>query len=61
MKRLTFADTPGWYFDVDEVSANVFKVCARDTLGRSTEKTGTDPDALLEECHQSAREMIKSA
>ncbi len=51
MKPKTFTDTPGWEFRIDEVSANVFVVSASDTAGRTVEKSGTDPDALLEECH----------
>jgi hypothetical protein len=59
MKPLTFLDTPGWEYVVDEVSANVFKVNARDAQGRSIEKIGTDPESLMEECHREARNMIE--
>jgi len=57
MKPKTFSDTPGWEFRVDEVSANVFIVIASDTSGRTIEKTGTDHDVLLEECHHEAKQM----
>ncbi|MDF9826407.1 hypothetical protein M2447_000488 [Ereboglobus sp. PH5-10] len=50
--NLTFKEIPGWTFDVDEVSANVFKVVGRDGFGRSFEKTGLNPDGLLEEAKQ---------
>ena len=60
MKPKTFTDAPGWEFRVDEVSANVFVVIASDTAGRTIEKTGTDPDVLLEECHHEAKQMAAS-
>jgi hypothetical protein len=56
MKPKTFTDTPGWEFHIDEVSANVFVVRASDGAGRTIEKTGIDPDALLEECRQEVKQ-----
>lgn len=47
----------GWKFDVDEVSAGVYKVIGRDAAGRSVEKKGLDPEQLLEECKEAARSM----
>lgn len=61
MKPLTFADTPNWEFKVDEVSANVFTITARDTAGRSIDKTGTDFDGLIEQCRQEAKAMCNRA
>ena len=61
MKPITFSDAPGWEFNVEEVSANVFTVTARDTHGRSIEKTGIDLDELIAECHQEALDMISMA
>ena len=52
MARQTFADLPGWTFEVDEVSANVYRVTAMDDAGRRTEQSGTDPDALIDEARQ---------
>lgn len=60
MKPVTFTDTPEWEFRTDEVSANVFVVIGRDAKGRTIEKTGTDPDALLDECHHEAKQMSSS-
>jgi hypothetical protein len=57
--RRTFPELPEWVFEIDEVSAGVFHVKGTDTSGRSVETTGTDPDALLNECRGSA-ERIKS-
>jgi len=54
----SFTEIPGWRFDVDEVSACVYKVTAEDTVGRTFEKSGLDPDALLEEAKQYAVKVI---
>jgi hypothetical protein len=53
-----FTEIPGWSFDVDEVSANVYKVTAVDGAGRTFEKTGIDPDAVLEEAKQYAGTVV---
>jgi hypothetical protein len=55
---LDFKAIPGWTFDVDEVSANVYKVTGRDTAKRTFEKCGVDPDGLLEEAKQYAMKVI---
>lgn len=55
---LTFREIPGWNFDVDEVSANVFKVVGRDSAGRTFEKTGLDPDGLIEEAKRYALKVL---
>ncbi|WAC21754.1 hypothetical protein OVA24_10190 [Luteolibacter sp. SL250] len=57
MKPKTFSDAPGWEFRMDEVSANVFVVVGSDAEGRTIEKIGTDPYALLGECHQEAKQI----
>ncbi len=51
----TFDDLPGWTFEVNEVSACVYRVTGADSLGRRTEATGTDPEELL----AAAREWAK--
>jgi hypothetical protein len=53
----TFHELPDWVFEVDEVSAGVFHVRGVDHSGRSVEATGTDPDALLDDCRRSAERM----
>lgn len=53
----TFEELPGWTFNIDEVSAGVFHVKGVDEAGRSVEATGTDPDALLEDCRRLAAKM----
>jgi hypothetical protein len=52
--------TSGWVFEVEEISANVYRVTARDSLGRSLAKTGTDPDILLAECKREALELSRT-
>jgi len=47
-------DLLGWIFEVDEVSAGVYKITATDTFGRSVEKVGCDPDSLLADCKKEA-------
>ena len=58
---IKFDELPGWYFEVDEVSAGVYKVIGKDKSGRNIELTGTDPDGLIEECKKSAKQMVENA
>jgi hypothetical protein len=46
-----------WTFDVDEISAHVYRVTGRDQSGRRVERTGLDPDELLEQCKRDAAEL----
>lgn len=55
----TFPELTGWSFDADEVSACVFMAVGSNRFGRKIEKTGTDPDALIEACRQDAIRMMK--
>jgi hypothetical protein len=48
-----------WSFEVDEVSAGVYRVHGTDKAGRSVQFTGTDPDAVLEECKKRAARIIQ--
>jgi len=50
---------PDWAFHVEEVSAGVYSVIATDRAGRTVEKKGIDPEALIMECKQAAIEMIQ--
>ncbi len=52
-------DLSGWLFHIDEVSAGVYQVRGVDRAGRKVQKTGTDPDALLEECKRAAVKIIQ--
>lgn len=51
----TFSDLPGWIFDLDEVSANVYEVIGRDTYGHCVFAKGVDLDDLLEKCRKQAK------
>lgn len=53
--KLTFDDLQGWEFDVDEVSAGVYRVRGRDRLGHCVVVTGENPEPLLDECKAVAR------
>jgi hypothetical protein len=53
----TFPELPEWTFDIDEISAGVYRVRGVDNVGRSVEASGTDEDALLDECKKSASRM----
>jgi hypothetical protein len=50
-------DLTGWKFDIDEVSAGVWRGQGVDRAGRSVEASGHDYDALLARLKQSAREI----
>jgi hypothetical protein len=56
MKK-TFADLPGWSFDVREVSAGVYEVVGTDARGLRVEAKGTDPDRLISQCKQDALDL----
>ena len=53
-------ELPGWFFEVNEVSAGVYQVRGTDRTGRSIEVTGTDVDALLMECKKAAIDLESS-
>lgn len=54
---MTFAELPGWTFEVREVSAGVYRLTARDRDGRLIEASGEDPDALLAEAKATATRL----
>jgi hypothetical protein len=56
---IEFIELPGWVFDADEVSAGVFMAVGFDRFGRKIEKTGIDPDHLIEACRQDAIQIMK--
>jgi hypothetical protein len=53
-----YEDLPGWSFDVDEVSAGVYKAFGEDRAGRNIEETGLDPVVLIEKCRRAALKMV---
>ena len=54
-------DLPGWTFEIEEVSAGVYKVVARDKHGQMLSNKGTDPDGLLKSCGEEARRLMDAA
>ena len=59
--KQTFQDVPGWTFEIEEVSANVYEVTATDGVGHRVQVKGTNPYELLEEARKSARKVHESA
>ena len=59
--KQSFDDVPGWTFEIEEVSANVYEVTGTDSAGRRVQMKGTDPDVLLEDARKSARKISGSA
>lgn len=55
----TSLDLPGWTFEVEELSASVFRVIGRDQSGHTVERKGIDPDELIRECIQDAKHIEK--
>lgn len=56
--RKTFDDLPNWTFDLDEVSAGVYKVVGSHLQGCSLEAKGIDPNDLMERAINDARRMV---
>ena len=55
--KQSFQDVPGWTFEIEEVSANVYEVTGMDRGGHRVQVKGTDPDALLEDARKSAKKI----
>jgi hypothetical protein len=56
MKR-TYLDLPHWEFNIEEVSAGVYRVDAMSTQGHKVSKTGIDVNELINECKFEAKEI----
>jgi hypothetical protein len=59
-KPIEFKELPGWKFQADEISAGIYRGAGCDAEGRSIESIGTDPDAVIEKCRQSAVEISRA-
>jgi hypothetical protein len=55
---IEFTELPGWKFEIDEISAGVYKVRGKNKSGRNVEATGVDPDTLIDECKKSAKQIV---
>lgn len=53
------AELDSWVFDVEEISAGVYRAEGRTWRGVRVECTGTDPGALLEQCRRDALALYK--
>ena len=60
MKR-TFDDVPGWTFEIDEVSVNVYEVIGTDSVGHKVQMKGLHPYALLEDARKSAKRIREAS
>ena len=52
-----FPDLPHWRFEVEEVTRHYHTALGVDDEGREVGKGGGDPETMLEECKQWAREI----
>lgn len=57
---MKFEELPDWTFEVQETSANVYKVTGTDSAGRSVERQGLDPEVLLQDAKRDAIEMSQA-
>lgn len=60
MKR-SFQDLPGWTFEIEEVSANVYEIIGKDSVGHRVQLKGSDLDALLADARLSASKIRKAS
>ncbi|WP_168118461.1 hypothetical protein [Acidocella sp. MX-AZ02] len=58
MTRKTYPDLPNWTFEIDEVSAGVYEVVARDHIGHEVSEKGIDVAAIIELCRQRAAKLV---
>jgi cysteine sulfinate desulfinase/cysteine desulfurase-like protein len=56
--KVRFPMLQDWEFDVDEVSAGVYRVVGTDSAGHRVVSTGEDADATLETCKRQAAQLI---
>lgn len=56
MKKI-FSNLPAWTFEIEEVSAGVYKAIGTNLAGHSVKLSDTDYDALLSACRDAAQAM----
>ncbi len=49
-----------WIFEMEEISAGVYRAAGHDEFGRTVEAQGTEPEKLLEECRAAARAITSN-
>ena len=55
-----YPEFPGWTFDIDEISAGVYELVAKDARGRTITKFSTDLERLIEECKRDVADLNRS-
>lgn len=55
----TFSDLLNWSFAVDEISAGIYRVTAKDNAGRIISFDGIHPEKMLIECKQAALDISR--
>jgi hypothetical protein len=55
VKNTEFDDD--WTTEMEEISPNVYRISMRHWTGCTVERSGTDPDRLLEDAGRDAREV----
>lgn len=48
---------PGWFFRMEEISNNVYRVEGTDLFGRTVSRDGIGPASLLEKCFKDAEKI----
>jgi hypothetical protein len=56
MKK-SFADLPGWIFDMNEISAGVYEIIAKDSTGCTVSAKGIDLELLIDQCRLDAHKI----
>lgn len=56
---ITFDELPDWRFEVNEVSAGVYSVTGKDSVGRCVGNKGTNLDELLDVCKAMALKIVR--
>ena len=56
----TFHEVPEWNFELDEVSAGVYRVVGTDSSGHMVSATGTNLEELVERCKNDALELSRT-
>jgi hypothetical protein len=55
-----YTELPGWVFDADEISVDIYRLCGRDQAGRNVEIVGFDEEALMERCSEVGHRKVYS-
>lgn len=53
----TYPELPDWVFEIEEVSAGVYQVLARNNVGQQVEEKGIDVIRMIETCREQARNI----